>query len=104
MAKHNVARKNAVVDDEDDFDYSDFIDDLSFGDNDSDDSAQAIEAMMSANNTKMKCAVELTRIAVQASKEMSVDDVFSTFKKASNVINESFPLNAVFENIIESQS
>lgn len=103
MAKNNVARKNTVVDDDDDLDFSDFLDDFPYGDDVDDGSDQALSTMMSANNTKMKYAVELTRIAVENSKEMSVDDVFSTFKKATAVIDETFPLNAMIEKILENQ-
>lgn len=94
MAKNNALKKHKAI--EDDFDFSEIMDDPSYND---EIAAGIMSSLIEANNTQTLLAIELTKLAVEKStaKDMKEDDVFSIFRKASSVISEKFPLNALWE-------
>jgi hypothetical protein len=101
MAKNNVVREDEFIDDDDDFEMSDFFGDAS---DDSGFEADFLASIMAANASQAQTALELTRLALQHSKATSADQVFATFKKAANVINDSFPMQATLQKALAGQS
>lgn len=93
MAKNNGLKKQKEVEAE--LDFSEILDpsyddELMMG---------VINGMVEASNDRIRLALELTKLAVEknTSKDMSEDEIFSIFKKASGVIAESFPLKELWE-------
>jgi hypothetical protein len=63
---------------------------------------EAISGMMvglvEASNHQQKMAIELTKLVVEKSPEaMDEEKVFSSFKRASKVVTEYFPLKELWE-------
>jgi hypothetical protein len=98
MAKNKMFQSKKEVELEDDFDLSDFMES-----SDNEAMASIMAGLVEASNNQMKLAIELTKLAVEknAAKGMNEDEVFSIFKKASAVIDESNPLKAVCEKFMQ---
>lgn len=96
MPKKNVLKKYDALHDFDGSDESDpSYDEAMTG---------VMHGLIEASNNHMTLAIELTKLAVEkhSSKEMNEDEVFSIFKKASEVIADSFPLKALWEKFSEN--
>jgi len=103
MAKNNTVKKQQEVI-EDDFDFTDM--DYSCDDHEHDDEAMLglMSGMIEASHNQMLLALELTKIALDKTTEkMDVDDVFAAFRKASAVISEKFPLDAIWKKCTENE-
>ena len=99
MAKNNVLKKQREII-EDDFDLTEMM----RSSHDDEVMAGIMSGMIEASNNQMLLALELTKLALDKStKEMGEDDVFSTFKKASVVIAERFPLNTILEKFSSNE-
>lgn len=98
MAKNTMVKKCQEV--EDDFDFPEMMD-MPF---DEEVMAGVMNGLIEASNNQMLLAIELTKLAIDkgCTKDMNVDDVFSIFKKASNVIADSFPLKSLMEQLPSS--
>lgn len=57
--------------------------------------------LIEAYRHQQQTAIELTRLALEknTSENMSEDEVFSTFKRASQAISEVSPINEIFEKM-----
>ena len=91
MAKNNALKKYE----------SELEDVLDFSDEGSANEmfAGMVSGMIEASNHQTTMAIELTKLVVSknADHSMSEDKIFSTFKKATKVIADSFPLKALME-------
>lgn len=93
MARNNAVKKQKEIF-EDDFDFTE----MEHTSHDDEVMAGIMSGMIEASNNQMLLALELTKLALdKTTKEMNEDDVFITFKKASGVIAERFPLHALWE-------
>lgn len=98
MAKNNVIKKREII--EDDFDFNEMV----HSSHDDEVMAGIMSGMIEASNNQMLLALELTKLALdKTTKEMNEDDVFSTFKKASGVIAERFPLHTILEKFSSNE-
>lgn len=100
MAKNKMLKKHQEVEDDFDFPLSGpGMMDMPF---DEEVMAGIMTGLIEASNNQMLLAIELTKLAVDKSyspKDINVDDVFSIFKKASEVIADSFPLKTLMEQL-----
>ncbi len=98
MAKTSVIKKQHKQQ-ESDFDFSDLL----HMDSSPDD--EVVLGMMSgwieAYRHQQQTAIELTRLAIEknASESMNEEEVFSTFKRASQTVSEVSPIKELFEKI-----
>lgn len=97
MAKTSVMKKQK----EPDFDFSD----LFHTDSSPDEAAflGMMSGMIEAYRHQQQTAIELTRLAIEknASDSMSEEEVFSTFKRASQAVSEVSPIKELFEKFNE---
>ena len=63
--------------------------------------AGLMEGLIESSNHQMLMAIELTKLIVSknANQNMTDEHVFSSFKRASKVIAENFPLKELFEKL-----
>lgn len=80
------------------FDFSDMDINDSYEDT---NMSEIMHLLMESNNQQMKVAVELTKIIVENNllKNANENDVFSLFKKASKVVNESYNLDNLMDQL-----
>ena len=97
MSKNNVV-KNEMVEEE--LDFSAFMDSA-----DEEAIDDVMNRMVDVSHHEMQTAVALTQIAVekQSGKEMDIEAVFSTYKRALEVVAESSPLKSIFEKCFAEQ-
>ena len=78
-----------------------FDDDFGFSDDlpDADAFAGVMGGLIDANNHQATIAMELTKLIIEKSSDQSIseDKIFATFKRASKVVYDSFPLKSLFE-------
>lgn len=79
--------------------------DIDFTEDFSSPNDEAIAGMMAglieASNHQQKIAIELTKLVVDKSPEaINEEKIFSAFKRASKVVNESVPLKELWEKFI----
>lgn len=57
--------------------------------------------LIEAYRHQQQTAIELTRLAIEknASENMSEDEIFSTFKRASQIVSETSPIKELFEKM-----
>ncbi len=93
MAKNNTLEKYPEEVLEEDFD---FFDDLESG---NEDVAAMMSSLMESSNQQLMAAIELTKLAVAKSSTESINEeaVFATYKRATKVIAENFPLKDLLE-------
>jgi hypothetical protein len=61
--------------------------------------AGMMNGLVEASNHQQMMAIELTKIVVQKSAEdMSEENIFSTFKRATKMVKEHFALKELWEN------
>lgn len=82
--------------------YEEIIDDLDFSDDMESPGDEVIAGFMSglieASNNQLRVAIELTKLVVEKSAgNMSEENVFSAFKRATKVVTESIPLKELWE-------
>lgn len=100
MAKNKVQKKSSVAVEEADLDF--FADEANLVGN------EVLTEMMGnfveASNEQIKMAVELTKLVVANNSNQTIteENVFATFKKASKVISESYPLKSLLEHTFNS--
>ena len=92
MAKNSVIKKyEPKLDDDFDFSADDSSADGMF--------AGMVSGLIEASNHQTTMAIELTKLVVLKNPDCSMteDKIFSTFKKATKVIADSFPLKSLME-------
>lgn len=96
MAKGNVAKKRGTVMLEDEFDIQDI-----FQPHENDEAiADFMHGVIEASNNQMTLAVELTKLVVNKNtNNMNAEEVFSVFKKASDLIANSTPMKGLLEQL-----
>ena len=63
--------------------------------------ASMMIGLIKASNHQQKMAIELTKLVVEKSAEtMNEEKVFLSFKRASKVVGENFPLNVFMINFV----
>lgn len=96
MAKSNIVKKrdNAILEDE--FDFQNI-----FQSHEDDEAIAGImHGIIEASNNQMTLAVELTKLVVNKNtNNMHEEEVFSIFKKASNVIATCNPMKGLMEQL-----
>jgi len=96
MTKNKVLKKHeAELVDHLEFDDFDFP----AGSPSGEDFAGMIEGLIDASNHQTTVALELTKLVVAKSPDqtMTEDKIFATFKRASKVVHDSYPLKSLLE-------
>ncbi len=96
MPKGNIVKKRGDEMLENDFDFQDF-----FQSPDNDEAiAGFMHGVIEASNNQMNLAIELTKLVVNKNpNNMREEDIFSTFKRASDVIANTTPLNGLLDEL-----
>ncbi|WP_058533596.1 hypothetical protein [Legionella saoudiensis] len=88
-----MTKKNQIEPQEDETDFMSLFEEEGYSD---DMMVDVMRDTISACNTQMQIAVELTKLIVDGSvTENREEQVFSVFKKAISVVGESFPLKNI---------
>ncbi|MFA5959978.1 MAG: hypothetical protein WC785_05630 [Tatlockia sp.] len=95
MAKKNTIKKQDELPDV--FDFSDMSYDDSY---DQEAMVDVMSGMLDASNSQMMMAIELTKLIITNNPmKTTEEDVFSVFKKATQVIGENFALKNIMEQM-----
>jgi hypothetical protein len=94
MAKN----KSFQTESDDSFDFSSLVDENSY---ESETLANMVSGIIQASHDQMVLAVELTKLAIEknSSQNLNEEQIFSTFKRACNVISESSPLKDFLKHL-----
>lgn len=92
-----MAKKNQIENQEEEMDLMSLFEEEGYSD---DMMVDVMRDTISACNNQMQIAAELTKLIIDGSvSENREEQVFSVFKKAINVVSESFPLKNIMSQL-----
>jgi hypothetical protein len=92
-----MAKKNQIENQEEEMDLMSLFEEEGYSD---DMMVDVMRDTISACNNQMQIAAELTKLIIDGSvTENREEQVFSVFKKAINVVSDSFPLKNIMSQL-----